>query len=204
MRAGPVQPTPVCAGASALALELWGPGRDWEKNHLGLEQLFAAGSLPCSGSNKSSSQPSSTDPSTADSTQRDVKGAGTWHRTPARADVTPNVQAELFYCFLHRPLPPGEAKTSSHRGNELGYSRRRAASSAFPTGNTSSCAQLCPADPPKPIPPSWGSTEGGEKRTEGGEKTLLAQQLKLLLLDHLKPGMTPEVFFFCCCFSGRN
>lgn len=25
--------------------------------------------------------------------------------------------------------------------------------------------------PPKPIPPSWGSTEGGERRTEGGEKS---------------------------------
>lgn len=129
--------------------------------------------VPCPAQDPTNPAPSPPplDPSTADSTQRDVKGAGTWHRTPARADVTPNVQAELFYCFLHRPLPPGEAKTSSHRGNELGYSQRKAASSAFPTGNTSSCAQLCPADPPKPIPPSWGSTEGGERRTEGGEKS---------------------------------
>lgn len=28
------------------------------------------------------------------------------------------------------------------------------------------------------------------------KKALLAQQLKLLLLDHLKPGMTPGVIFF--------
>lgn len=107
--------------------------------------------------------------------QRDVKGAGTWHRTPARADVTPNVQAELFLLLPPSPTATRGSQNKQPPGNELGYSQRRAARSAFPTGNTASCGQLCPADPPRLIPPSREGREGGEKRTEGGEKALLAQ-----------------------------
>lgn len=105
------------------------------------------------------------DPSvgTAGSEQRDAKGAGTMGQDTRKGRCHPERAGRAVYCFLHRPLPRGEAKTSSPRGNEPGSPRRRAARSALPAGSTDSRAHLCPAAPPDHHPTLLGLHEGAPR-----------------------------------------
>lgn len=76
--------------------------------------------LPCSAQSPGSNKPNSHSPSTGSlsglSRFRPEGCEGSWDmaQDPCEGRCHPKRAGRAVYCFLHRPLPPGEAKTSSH------------------------------------------------------------------------------------------